>query len=1061
MQSQLLRFSLGLVTVSTFLFGGAVWAQEDNQGDQDTNVEEVLIVTAQRQNENIQDVPIALSALSSEMLEDQQVITPSDLQMNSPSLSFTATNFGGSSFSIRGIGRIVLGRSGDQAVGAHLNAIPIDLNLNTQEFFDLERVEVLRGPQGTLYGRNATGGVINFVTAQPEYGERDAEINFETGSYNHQRLTGMVNVGLTENVALRVAGYTLQRDGYTENLAASARDADGNPIPNIDDSIDGRDMFAFRATLAFQPLENLSAWLIWSQFEEDDDRARITNMVCERNDLPTTGCKPNGYGLETPHLGASTGGIFSSGVGAIPLGVSGASASLFKHPRPQLTNLRQVHTDMDPIFNNSEQLFAFGVEWEVGDLTFGATGASTNTEYLAQQDYTMDVGVTLNPTPSNPLGIWPVSRPGGGNGEDWIPGDCHVFDGTVGNAGGCRLEGIDDTVLFSYDQASGVGESWVIEASARSNFEGKLNFLAGVNATERSGSSDYYVLSNSLDLVTNYGSPLLGLPPLYPGIFINSTSPTALSQRAATSVFGEGYLNITPETKLTIGLRVNNDEVQVQDTSVLFNSLNHVPILLFRVYDALHTLIADGAGIPKEFFPREIAIATAIQLGLLDGNHLQNIDASTGVFWSRTLNILLGPLASDAAETELAMFYGVTAAELAAAAATPAYSAARVAISKRIPLAPTFGETRILTGSPLDAEFSKVTGRFVIDHRIDEETLVYGAFSRGYKPGGLNSAIPPAFAEDSSYTFEPETVNALEFGMKSRILDGQLTVNSSLFSYSYIGLQSTRIRNNSNLIDNIDANIFGLELEGVFRPSGMPNLSMDFAYSYLDTSVDGSTSVDPLNRIGGVDDWVLLNNIDAGSLTATNFIARESQLTQALVDTALAGLDALDIRNGTTVASVSYPTNANGVSIPVYFSRSFLTTQGVETSDGNPLDLDGKSLPNTPEHSMSLGLAYTQQVGMLSGFLTYRLDYYLQSESYAREFNTPGDQIDGWGQINASLIFESGDGRLGVRLWMRNISDKNNVTGHYVTSDTSGFFRNYFLTEPRVVGLSVQYRTGN
>ena len=924
MQSLLLRFSFGLAASISLLLNLAVWAQEDDQLEEETDdsgVEEVLIVTAQRQNENIQDVPIAVSALSAEMIEDRQVITPSDLQINSPSLSFTSTNFGGSSFSIRGVGRIVLGRSGEPGVSAHLNEIPINLNLNTMEFFDMERVEILRGPQGTLFGRNATGGVINFVSNQPVMDQMLGDLSVETGSYNHQRIKGMFNVGLGDGLALRVAGYTLQRDGYTENLAADERDANGDPIPNIDDSIDGRDIEAFRATLRWEPSDDLSAWFMWGEFMEDDDRARITNMVCERNDLPTTGCTPNGFALETPHLGASTGGLFGSGVGAIPLGASGEAGSLYKYPRPRLDTLRQVHTDFDPIFQVSERLWAFGVDYVFGDYTAGLTGAWTETESLSMQDYTMDVGATLNPVPFNPTGIWPVSAPAGSLGEDWIPGGCNVFSGSAGQLGGCTLDGIDDSVLFSYDQASGKGESYVLEASIRSNYVGQVNFMAGAIVNDRRASSDYYVISNSLDLVTRYGSPLLGLPPLYPGMFVNSTDPRDPAQKFSAAVFGEGYFDISADTKLTAGLRFNYDEINVADTSVLFNSWNHVPVLLFNVYPGVHALVAQLAGVPISLLPREIALARAMQIGILDPNHLININAASGMFWSRTPNLLLGPLASGPAEQDLLRYYGASDADIAAAMRTGAYSAARVALSNMVPLAPTFRETRDLTGSPWKTDFTKVTGRIVFDHQLNDGTLIYTAFSRGYKPGGLNSAIPPAFADVSSYTFEPESVNAYEAGVKTKLLDDQVVLNSSLFLYNYVGLQSTRIRNNSNIIENIDASISGLEVEGIFTPRNMPRLSFDFAYSYLNTSVDDTTSVDPLNRVGGQDGWVLLNNIDPGSLTATNFIARESQITGALVDAALASLDALDIRNGTTITSVSYPANANGVSIPVYWSR--------------------------------------------------------------------------------------------------------------------------------------------
>ena len=160
---------------------------------------------------------------------------------------------------------------------------------------------------------------------------------------------------------------------------------------------------------------------------------------------------------------------------------------------------------------------------------------------------------------------------------------------------------------------------------------------------------------------------------------------------------------------------------------------------------------------------------------------------------------------------------------------------------------------------------------------------------------------------------------------------------------------------------------------------------------------------------------------------------------------------------GHTGANVLYPPNEAGVAIPAYFSRRFLDAVGVETHDGIPVDLDGNDLPNAPRHTARLGLAHTWNIG--AGLLTLRWDYYWQSESYAREFNTVGDEIDAWSQHNLMLAYKSGGG-WSARAWVRNLLDDENVTGKYLTSDTSGFFRNYFLTEPRIYGASLRYVFG-
>ena len=157
-------------------------AEESKSG----GIEEV-IVTAPRTAESIQDVPIAVTALTGDMLDDKQVITISDLQMNAPNVSFTPTNFGSNSFSIRGIGRLVTSTTGDAGVSIHTNEISISPNLNTTEFYDMERVEVLRGPQGTLYGKSATGGAVNLVTRMPNFEGIGGFLDLEAADYGNTR----------------------------------------------------------------------------------------------------------------------------------------------------------------------------------------------------------------------------------------------------------------------------------------------------------------------------------------------------------------------------------------------------------------------------------------------------------------------------------------------------------------------------------------------------------------------------------------------------------------------------------------------------------------------------------------------------------------------------------------------------------------------------------------------------------------------------------------------------------------------------------------------------------
>ncbi len=1032
---------------------------------------EEVIVTAQRVAENVQQVPIAVTALSGSALEDRQIINPSDLQLNAPNVSFTATNFGGSSFSIRGIGNLVIGRTGESGVSLHLNEIAVPTNLNSIEFFDMERVEVLRGPQGTLFGRNATGGAINFVTKKPNAEGVDGFVDLEAGAYAHRRWKGAINLPLWDDAALRIAGYKLDRDGYIENLAHGQLDGTGNALPGIDDDIDGRDILAVRATLAWDFTDRASAWVLFSMFEEEDDRARITNQVCVRNSIPTTGCLPNEFGWQAPHLGSTTAGIFAGLAGALPLGADGSNPALYDFPRPNITGFRQMHTDFEPVFNDDEKLWAFGAEYDFDSLQLSLVGAKRYGEYLSRQDYAMDVGASLSPTAANPGGSWPVSEPAGGAGAEWLSETCNLVAGTSGVPGGCIL-GVHQNRAFSYDQLDSKARSWTAEAKLHSTFDGPFDFLLGVSKSGGQNFGGYYVLANTLDLAT-IAPPAVFPGPLYPGFFYNSNNPAGGAKSNSWAAFGEVYFDLNDKLTFTAGLRVNRDEKSTSDSSALLNAADVSAVLggllgpnaiwlrssLFsemaaiaadpsvQLTDATTRLLQfhDASTVYRENSPAALGLMTAVGAAQQIGASIQSGALPLAFVPAAVAGLPLPPVLQA---TVLALLSQNPAA-IAADAGVAAGAVAFAAIAQAVPPVPGFGETRFVTGSPTHASWREMSGRVGLDYQLSDDVLLYGFFSRGYKPGGFNPAIPPAFQSTSAFTFDAEEVNAFEGGVKSLLLDGRLMANASVFMYDYSGLQVTRIRNNSSINENIDANLRGLELEGRWRPQAVPSLSLDFSYGWLASEVDGSQSLDPVNRTAGNPDYILLNNIDPGSLTGVNYVAREAQITAGLV-AAAAAVNA--------VIPVTYPANSAGVAIPAYFSRQFLDAVGVETQDGLLVDLDGNELPNAPSHTVKLGVAQTWTLGQ-GGSFTARWDWYWQSESYAREFNTVGDEIDAWSQHNATAIYEK-DAWL-VKAWVRNVLDDDNVTGKYLTSDTSGFFRNYFLTEPRIYGVSFRYGFGD
>ena len=202
----------------------AAWAQSESEEAADPNV---IIVTAQNRSQNVQDVPIAINVVSGEALQAAGVTDLLSLQRVAPVLQIVNdTNL--TRVTVRGVGSNSNDEAQDQAIavnidGEYINR-PVVLNA---ALFDLDRVEVLRGPQGTLYGRNATGGAVNFITRKPG-SEFAANGSVSYGNFNQVIAEGGVTVPLGDIGGVRVAGIYSDRDGYNFHPNINARSGTDN-----------------------------------------------------------------------------------------------------------------------------------------------------------------------------------------------------------------------------------------------------------------------------------------------------------------------------------------------------------------------------------------------------------------------------------------------------------------------------------------------------------------------------------------------------------------------------------------------------------------------------------------------------------------------------------------------------------------------------------------------------------------------------------------------------------------------------------------------------------------
>ncbi len=216
--------SLLLSTVAAIVFAASASGQTTGSGAQQapsaaadtTNggVEEI-VVTAQRRSELLQRVPIAITAVSGATLAQQGITQPVDLVSVVPGLAVSSGNGPVAQIYIRGVGTTSNNLFGDNAVAFNVDGVVLARATGLEnQFYDVSRVEVLKGPQGTLYGRNATGGAINVITNRPIIGEFSGNAAVETGNYGLLDENAAINLPVSDQFALRVAGRLMSRDGY-------------------------------------------------------------------------------------------------------------------------------------------------------------------------------------------------------------------------------------------------------------------------------------------------------------------------------------------------------------------------------------------------------------------------------------------------------------------------------------------------------------------------------------------------------------------------------------------------------------------------------------------------------------------------------------------------------------------------------------------------------------------------------------------------------------------------------------------------------------------------------
>lgn len=221
-----------------------------------TSSGDVILVTARKRVEDVQDVSESITVATGEALETLQIVQPSDLTRIAPALTFRDNPMPMSSaFAVRGIGTSSFSSTVEQSVSTVVDGVVLGQPQSAASLIDIDRIEVLEGPQGLLFGKNASAGLVNIVTNSPRLGQFTAEMAATIGTDGEFRNSGVLNVPIGEDLAVRLVGFRNRTDGFIHNEF-------------LGEDYNGERNYGFRGKLLFEPSDALRV-LVSGDYSKD------------------------------------------------------------------------------------------------------------------------------------------------------------------------------------------------------------------------------------------------------------------------------------------------------------------------------------------------------------------------------------------------------------------------------------------------------------------------------------------------------------------------------------------------------------------------------------------------------------------------------------------------------------------------------------------------------------------------------------------------------------------------------------------------------------------------
>ena len=526
-----------------------------------SSAEQEVIVSAQKRPERLRDVPMSISAITGQALENRKIEGAADLQGVVPNLNIVAAPVSGliSATSIRGLGTGQPSIWMDPAIGMYVDGVFVGKNQGALfDLVDLERVEVLRGPQGTLFGRNTLGGAVNFITRQPS-GQLSGQAGVEVGNYNRQvQKISIDTPKINDTLSLTFAGKREKQDGWLNN-------------PNADVKWGNRDREAFKVNAKFDISKDTKIFYAMDSSNINETTTPMsvikTTGYCSYvaiNGCSTPGTYVNAFGLRVP----ANNDFFSNG---IPAWVAGMSAGvipqvpasgltpgqLYRYPSngAALTAALQVgvptSTSSTPGFTPNQNLKVTGHS-VIGETALNATNTLKYIGSYRQMDYG-DVGDYDGTAANIFAGVrntkytthsHEVQLIGSANGVNYVGGAYYFKDdgNTVQNQIGSFYSFVAGSVKRGQTNFTVGTEAKALFGQADFKLDDKTTLTGGLRTTQetKSGSVERTAGANQNYVAGAAYTPVYAVTGSNEAKFSDTTPSAALSYKLDTNniVFG-------------------------------------------------------------------------------------------------------------------------------------------------------------------------------------------------------------------------------------------------------------------------------------------------------------------------------------------------------------------------------------------------------------------------------------------------------------------------------------------------------------------------------------------